>query len=125
MFGKPSRLTQSQPSQEFETFYQTRLTNQDTSEWPHDISRVRTSCSIPALPRMTIRQVLLQAAQHVPGPFRVQLRLIGHLPQELRQWCRMRPQEGPDEDPVWEWAAHLWLEDATGEPRCWDSLAPT
>lgn len=113
IFGKVSRLTQSQPSQAFETWYQARLDNHDTSEWPHDLSKVATSCSLPSVPRITIRQMMLQAAQQQPGPFRVQMRLIGHLPQELQQWCKMRPQESGAE-PVWEWAAHLWLEDATG-----------
>jgi hypothetical protein len=59
-------------------------------------------------------QVLLSAAQRQPGPFRVQLRLIGHLPQGPQEWCKVRPQEG-DGQQDWEWAAHLWLEDATGE----------
>jgi hypothetical protein len=59
-------------------------------------------------------QVLLSAAQRQPGPFRIQLRLKGHLPQGLQEWCKVRPQEGGGQ-PEWEWAAHLWLEDATGE----------
>lgn len=113
VFGKVSRLTQCQPTPAFETWYKTRLDTNDCSEWPHDLSKVATSCSLPSLPRITIRQMMLKAAQRQPGPFRVQMRLIGHLPQELLQWCKMRPQDSGAE-PVWEWAAHLWLEDATG-----------
>jgi hypothetical protein len=57
VFGKCSRLTQTQPSQAFESWYQTRLANQEQCEWPEDLSQVITHCSIPSLPSTTIRQV--------------------------------------------------------------------
>jgi hypothetical protein len=57
VFGKCSRLTQTQPSQAFESWYQTRLANQEQCEWPEDLSQVITRCSIPSLPSTTIRQV--------------------------------------------------------------------
>lgn len=114
VFSKTSRLTQSRPSEAFEKFYETRIDSHDTCEWPTDLSKVAVHCSIPSLPRISVRQMLLKVAERQPGPFRLQLRLLGHLPQDLQQWCKMRPQEGGGK-PVWEWAAHLWLEDATGQ----------
>jgi hypothetical protein len=114
VFGTPSRLTQSQPSQAFQEWYQARLASNATCQWPEDASDIATSCSLQSLPRLTIRQVLLGAAQRQAGPFRVQLRLLGYLPQELQQWCKMHPQPEGAGEPFWEWVAHLWLEDATG-----------
>jgi hypothetical protein len=138
VFGRSSRITDCQPSTNFEAFYKTRLNNDDTSEWPADEARdsnIVTSCSRRDLRHVTLRQVHQLAARRQPGPFRVLLRLTGYLPRDLRQWCRPLPaaarqqqqSSGADEAAgagsssqeqqqqlSWEWAAHLLLEDATG-----------
>jgi hypothetical protein len=114
VFGTTSRLTQSQPSPAFQEWYQARLASQNTCQWPEDAADIATSCSLESVSRLTIRQVLQGAARRQAGPFRVQLRLFGYWPQDLQQWCKMHPQSEEAGQPVWEWAAHLWLEDATG-----------
>ncbi|WIA28371.1 hypothetical protein OEZ86_010918 [Tetradesmus obliquus] len=141
VFEHSSRITDAQPSTHFEAFYKTRLNNDDTSEWPADearVSNIVTSCSRRDLRHITLRQVQQRAAQRHLGPFRVLLRLTGYLPRDLRQWCKPLPatpqqqqssdagnaagagsssQQQQQQQPSWEWAAHLLLEDATGDLR--------
>jgi hypothetical protein len=125
VFGRCSRLTQSQPAPGFEAAWQARLDSQDTSDWLLDPQQLATACSLRALPRVTVRQVLLAAAARQQGPFRVQLRLVGYLPRDVRSWCqaRTRPAAAADGSSsssgaaAWEWAAHLLLEDATADVR--------
>jgi hypothetical protein len=85
-------------------------------------------------------QVLLKMGEGQAGPFRVQLRLAGYCPKDLKLWCKpkrlcsaavaaatdpgncrgqeqgqpLSPQHLQDH-PLWEWAAHLLLEDGTGK----------
>jgi hypothetical protein len=134
VFGPSSRITDCQPHSNFDTYFKTRLNNDDTSEWPSDEARdsnIVTSCSRRDLRHVTLRQVHQRAAQQQPGPFRVLLRLTGYLPRDLRQWCRPLPaaagnsagaasssRQQQQQQQSWEWAAHLLLEDATGANMC-------
>lgn len=132
VFGSCSRVTDAQPAAQFDSYYKTRLNNDDTSEWPQDEARevnIATWCSRQDLKPVTIRQVLLRAAQRHPGPFRVLLRLAGYNPRDLKQWCKKLPGQQAGDGPAtessgggsqqqqenWAWAAQLLLEDATGE----------
>jgi hypothetical protein len=123
VLGKCSRLTPSQPAQGWEDAYTTRLANQDTSEWPQDAGQLATTCSLPGLPWLTIRQVLQRTTcEKQQGPFKVQLRLIGYVPQDVASWCKARKRSsggGGDGTVLWEWAVHLLLEDGTGGFGWW------
>lgn len=92
VFGRCSRIVQSEGASQLpprlRDMYEQRVDSNETSTWATRGGAVVARCLRQQLRHMTLRQVAQALARGEPGPFRVYVRLVGRIPEQLEHWCQ-------------------------------------
>ena len=91
VFGRCSRIVQSEGASQLpprlRDMYEQRVDSNETSTWATRGGAVVARCLRQQLRHMTLRQAAQARGGGEPGPFRVYVRLVVHMPDQLQHPC--------------------------------------